>query len=402
MSKQWSGERLQHLYLVLDDWSEGYSIRRINLSAEDIRPPLIPADAAQGDAIFTGRYTLPSALFRFEGRRGEPKSIVGAFGNKILASLPLTHGRSHANEIHVFDIRTRSFILRSWPSQDVFNFNHICIPIGGTLFVLSNDSFDMLNLPLVYDYANRNCAWSCFKLPEPTFPSNLITSYAVHPHEQTIFVSSVDQSGVFATFSFSVDSMMWRQHGPWQLPFNGCGYFVPNLGVWVGLSGERNTIGHICSCAVVSSLASHNERPVLKLSKEKLFSEVSGERHIGATLIYMGGENKFCLLEGICVEADWADQQKADWADQLTEFGERNDDYVDDLNETDSDEMSVESFDEVNEKLDPKRFLRLTTFSLCYDKNGELTVGNSRRVWYYNVSTEVTEAALKCPMAFWM
>ncbi|OEL34729.1 hypothetical protein BAE44_0004251 [Dichanthelium oligosanthes] len=287
MSKRGSNEKQRHLYLVLDDWSQGYSIRKINLSAEYIRLPLIPADVARGDAIFTCR-------------------------------------------VLVFDIHKQTLILGhgSWPRQDVLH--PIYISIGGRLFVLGGGSFDMVYPLPAYDDANwENFAWSSFKLPNPTFQCDRITSYVVHPDEQTMFVSSAEEAGVPATFTFK--PMMWRRHGPWQLPFTGRGYFVPKLGAWVGLSRDLNTIGHICSCNVVSasSVASHNECPALKLSKEKLFSDVPAEKHIGATLVYMGGENKFCLLEGICTEAD-----------QATDSDETNEDSVGEVNETDFDKTN--------------------------------------------------------------
>ncbi|CAL4927327.1 unnamed protein product [Urochloa decumbens] len=396
MSMEQSDEKPRHLYLVLDDWSEGYSIRKISLSPEDIRPPLIPADVARGVAILTGRYTLPSALFRFEGQRGQPKSIVGAFGSKILACLPLTYGKNLADIVCVFDVRTRISTLRPLPRQDFIDTIHI--PIGDKLFVLSRGSFDLLNPPLTIDGANWENAWSGLKLPEPAFCRDLITSYAVHPDKQTIFVSSVDQSGVPATFTFeTLENMVWRLHGLWQLPFAGRGYFVPKLGAFVGLSGDWKTTGHIASC-VVSANSSGSD---LKLTREKLFSVVRGERHIGATLVYIGDESTFCLLEGISIEAEIGDQLAVTDFDEMNEtVYRRNDAYVDYLNESDSDE-TVESVDELNE-LDQKRLLRLTTFSLWYDRNGCLTTGDSRRVWYYNVSAEVTNAVLRCPVAFWM
>uniref|UniRef100_A0A0E0BI27 Uncharacterized protein n=1 Tax=Oryza glumipatula TaxID=40148 RepID=A0A0E0BI27_9ORYZ len=368
MSKRRSNEKPRHLYLVLDDWSQGCSIRKIKLSHEDIHPPLIPADIGRGgdDHVFTGRHTLPSALLRFEARRGEPKSIVGC-------TAPI-----------------------------------IYIPIDEyRLFTLGSASFDMLYMPPpTYDDdgANWKKNFSCLNLPNPTFQCDLVTSYAVHPDKQTIFVSSVEQSpGVVvpATFSFrTAEPMMWRRHGQWQLPFTGRGYFDPRLDAWVGLSGDLDTVGHICSCDVVSTDdAAASSHPALKISKEKLFSMVPAERHIGATLVYMGGgESNFCLLESIHIEDDIADYQSTDSDDETNEVSS-----VDEVNEIDFDD-SYEANDEesVDEELDPKRFLRLTTFSLQYDRNGALTTGNSRQVWYYGMPLQVTEEMLKYPVAFWM
>ncbi|KAK8444146.1 hypothetical protein SEVIR_9G091650v4 [Setaria viridis] len=141
----------------------------------------------------------------------------------------------------------------------------------------------------------------------------------------------------------------------------------------------------------------------MKLSKEKLFSKVPGEKHIGATLVYMGVESKFCLLECITNQADLADElpgsdetngEPSDEADELA--------YCDDLNE-DSDGEVNEDY-EVNEEQDRYRFLRLTTFSLMYDKNGDLTTGSDYSCWlgYCSMPQEVTQSMLEHPVAFWM
>lgn len=47
--------------------------------------------------------------------------------------------------------------------------------------------------------------------------------------------------------------------------------------------------------------------PAWKLSKEKLFCEDPAEEHIGATLVYMGSRNKFCLVQ--CLSADDRDKR---------------------------------------------------------------------------------------------
>jgi hypothetical protein len=55
-------------------------------------------------------------------------------------------------------------------------------------------------------------------------------------------------------------------------------------------------------------------------------------------------------------------------------------------------------------KQDRYRFLRVATFSLRYDKNGDLTTGYdySYRLGYYSMTQEVTQSTLEHPVAFWM
>ena len=108
--------------------------------------------------------------------------------------------------------------------------------------------------------------------------------------------------------------------------------------------------------------------PAWKLGKEKLFSEDPAEKHEGATLLYMGGKSRFCLVQCISIDDDCVDE-------------------------------------EVQEQQVPiprRHLLRLTTFSLKYDKNGDITTGKSRRVRYYKVPKASTGFLLKNPVAFWL
>ena len=76
------------------------------------------------------------------------------------------------------------------------------------------------------------------------------------------------------------------------------------------------------------------------------------------------------------------------------------------VHETDSDEVNEysvnEAANEEEEKVRKHFYFRLTTFSLRYDRSGDLTTGSSRRVRYFVVPREVTHAMLKYPVALWM
>lgn len=362
----------QHLYLVLDDWFQGYSIRKINLWSTNTCPQLKPVGLSPTGAICMGVHSLPSASFCFQAPSGKPKSIAGAFGNKILVWFPEDSGTKCTQQhVIVHDIHEHASIRGPEPWKDMLN--AIFIPVGDRLFALSDSSFGVLpSPPPAYDDANwENFVWSWSELPKPTFQCDMVTSYAVHPDGHSIFVTAVKES-IPSTFScdVAVPETRWRQHGLWHLPFTGRGYFDPELDAWIGLSGDLYATGRICSCDVVDTDSEdiHQQCPALKFSKEKLFSEVPAEMHIGATLVCMGGGSKYCLLEAIYIKA-----------------GRMSD--------------SEDSGGKVNEK---NRFLRLTTFSLKYDKNGDLTTGNSRRVSYCSVPHKVTDAMLEYPVAFWM
>uniref|UniRef100_M8B2J4 F-box domain-containing protein n=1 Tax=Aegilops tauschii TaxID=37682 RepID=M8B2J4_AEGTA len=152
---------------------------------------------------------------------------------------------------------------------------------------------------------------------------------------------STKKEGIAATFTYDAEELSWKQLGNWVLPFAGRGHFDPLLNAFVGLSKDPDTLGQLYSSYLPSS---GETPPVSKLGKEKLFSEDPAERHVGATLIYMGRRGKFCLVECVCIDQG------------------------------------------LKEEGDVGCFLyRLTTFSLSHDMNGDLTTGKSRRVQYYKV-----------------
>ncbi|CAL4927271.1 unnamed protein product [Urochloa decumbens] len=393
-------EKPRHLYLVLDDWSWGYSIRKIDLS-DDPRLQLIAEGLAPGRNICTSRYRLPPPFFRFQAQRSEPKYIAGAFESKILAMQSLI-GPKFWEGVHVYDVRNQSFMFagQRWPVM----LKPIYIPVGDWLFVLTAGSFIRLKQP------SFNKCGLPYELPKPTFQTDHVISYAIHPNERTIFVSiggSVDS----ATFCFDMAQDEWAQHGQWQLPFIGRGYFDPELDAWVGLSSVVGTFGHLCSCdlapcpyEVPFHMGATHKCPDLKISKEKLFSEVAAERHIGVTLVYMGGGSRFCLLECIRLQADLADEPTVGLVDEVNEDSVNvvNEDSVSVVNEDSSiSVVNPHSVTLVNEKYG-MHFLKLTTFSLKYDKIGNLTTGNSRCVRYYSLPQKVTKPMLEHPVAFWM
>ncbi|CAN6309389.1 unnamed protein product [Urochloa humidicola] len=387
-------EKSRHLYLVLDEWSWGYSIRKIDLSDDPRQHPILEGLAPERD-ICTARYSLPPPFFRFQAVRSEPKYFAGAFDSKILAMHSLV-GPKFLEGVPTYDVRNRSFMVagQRWPVM----LNPIYIPVGDKLFVLTAGSFILLKQPSFHKYDMP------YELSEPTFQSDHVISYAIHPNEDLIFVS-IGGSVATATFCFDMVNDAWVQHGQWPLPFIGRGYFDPELDAWVGLSSVVGTFGHLCSCDVAlhpRELAfhnldsTHNQCPDLKISKEKLFSEVAAERHIGVTLVYMGCGSRYCLLECIRLQAELADDMVNEDSVSVV-----NEDSVNVVSEDSVNVVNEDSVNVMNEKYG-KNFLKLTTFSLKLDKIGNLTTGNSRCVRYYNLPQKVTKAMREHPVAFWM
>jgi hypothetical protein len=212
--------------------------------------------------------------------------------------------------------------------------------------------------------APRPKSWR--KLPDPPFDSRCVTYLlcgAVHPDGR--FTTD-------ATLSFHIEDIekgIWEPLGGWILPFNGCVHFDSKLDAWVGLSAYPD-IGHLCSCDVIAATASNGQcpAPTRKVSKETLFGQDPAERHVGATLIHMG--HRFCLVECICIDVSHL-------VGRVYNYGE---------------DCPL-----------PCRYLfRVTTFSLKYDENGDLTTGRYGPVRYFNVPSEASMLLLNYPVAFWM
>ncbi|CAM0874138.1 unnamed protein product [Alopecurus aequalis] len=371
----------RHLYLVLDDWYMGYSIRKVDLSSDfdcDDSGQLIAAGVpGKGSVTSVGEQLLPSPIFCINAQRGLPMYFA-AFGTKVMAMHPREDGDEadtsplvHKRLITCFNVRTRAMVFCPRPKED--QSYPLYIPVGNRLFALSG-SFQLLNPQLAKDQSGRWCAKSWCKLAEPPFDSRCVTSYAVHPDGQTIFVSVGRFTNKKGTFSIhmveDMEKGIWEPLGEWILPFNGCGHFDRKLDAWVGLSTYPDPIGHLCSCDVIAPTASNGQCPTRKVSKETLFSQDQNERHIGATLIHMGHSSEYCLVQCTCID----DKHPVGKIYKYRDEG----------------------------RLPCRYLFRVTTFSLKYEGNGDLTACHSRPVRYFNVPGEASMLLLHRPVAFWM
>ncbi|GJN41376.1 hypothetical protein PR202_gn00743 [Eleusine coracana subsp. coracana] len=138
-------------------------------------------------------------------------------------------------------------------------------------------------------------------LPPPYNIYEIVTSYAVHPDGQTIFMTTSyrDRPNLQrSTYSFNIKYCVWRWHD-WVLPFRGQGHFDSELDAWVGLNMDDD----ICCCQVPSDIGS--ETPVelgtaqldWQIVQDRFFPKKT-ERLLRASLTYMG-RNKFCLVQSV-------------------------------------------------------------------------------------------------------
>ncbi|KAF8762988.1 hypothetical protein HU200_008835 [Digitaria exilis] len=163
------------------------------------------------------------------------------------------------------------------------------------------------------------------------------------------------------------------------MPFAGRAHFVQSLDTFVGLSDDPDTRGHLCSCdsAPITGNGGVSDRPEWKVSKERIFSDDPNEGHQCATLLYMGeigGSGTdlewMCLVECVSI---------GDGEERL----EEEDGYV------------------VQRRSITGYCYRLTTFSLSYDGDGDLTTGESCRVRWYKVPEENGSFGFE-PVVFWL
>ncbi|CAM0949381.1 unnamed protein product [Alopecurus aequalis] len=367
----------QHLYIILDDWACGFSIRKVDLELDQ----LIPGGRNAREAAAA----LPSACLRFGARQEPPIYFSDALGSKILAMQPEEEGRRRPDMGGLcYDVHERSLNRIPRHSQQLMP---IYFPIGDRLFALGRFSMELLDLqPLV---SGQPGALSWRKLPDAPVDSMHVFSRAVHPDGKTIFIS-VNLCINPTTYSFHMaedGSFRWENLGKWKLPFDGYGRFIPELGTWVGVSLYAEEPGRVCSCELASTTS--DCRPEVKYSKEYLFREDPAEKHLGSSLVYMGGhDRKFCLVE--CIEVGnrdhqgnysfAGDQENRDDQGHYCNFGEENVDPP-----------------------PPVRMFRLTKFSLTIDENGDLTTGDTRRVRYYKVpNKDMNDLTFAWPLAFWL
>ncbi|KAF7102028.1 hypothetical protein CFC21_103223 [Triticum aestivum] len=353
MPKQRHGKRLgaleleprprqDHLYLVFDDWSFGYTIRKVNTSNR-FNPPV---------------QRLPRPFFKLEAPHESPEYFASAFGTRIL----LMHPRDPAGHnlsgsfFPMLDVRSRS--LTFGPGLE-FPIHPVYLAVGNKLFIIAEASFEMLYLD-----PQSGSEWSWELLPHPPFQIYDVCSYALYGHSLLV---STENEAFAATFTFDTVKSSWKQLGKWVLPFEGRGHFDPLLGAFVGLSKDPDTLGQLICCYMHTSDTGHTLE--LKLSKEKLFSEDPALRHIGATLVYMESQSKFCLVECVSIVDDSADQELKEEED-LPQSG--------------------------------CCLCCLTTFYLCHDMNGDPTTGRSCMVQYYEVPRATSMLFLQDPVAFWM
>ncbi|XP_062220929.1 uncharacterized protein LOC133920334 isoform X2 [Phragmites australis] len=350
-------ERKQHLYLLLDDWERGYSVRRLDADAFD----------SDADTDLPPKWFTEPPLARIEAPHVRSWNFV-SHGTKIFAM----KAKEASPAIPAFDTHTLSLTICPWPSCHADYVIPLFVSVGGKLFLFLEDQTEYLGDPPSYN-SKAPWSWTIINSPLP-FHNARLTCYALHPDGRTLYVSAGgrqrDRSG---TFSFDAERLEWTHHGDWLLPFDGQAYFDAELEAWVGLCGKRDSAGYLCSCDVPPVAAEFTGPPSWKLGKDKLFSKES-ELHRSAKLVYMG-DSKFCLVESL-------------------------------FDEDDRGPTTVDHDDHYPQRR--RRVLRMTTFGLKYNKAGNLQImlrpGQAQACMMFKRPHDFTESSIASsePLAFWI
>ncbi|CAO2209321.1 unnamed protein product [Urochloa humidicola] len=388
----------QHLYLIFDDWKWGYSIREITLPHEH-RPD-------------DQHLPLPPPCVCLEATRRLP-SYFAAVGTAIIAVHPRNDSwNAPVPEciMPIFDVRSRC--VRFGPGL-LYPGQSILITVGHEVFALDYATFRVLSMKP--ECPPHQWSW-CDDLPPPPLRSTDVTSIAVVGSDGGTIFASTD----CATFVFNIVNGEWKQSSTCSLPFVGLVHYVRALDIFVGISKDPDTYGHLCFCRELSDGGEN-----VRLGKEYLLSEDPAESHVCATLVYLGGSEPagFCLVDCVCITegrydvnnmrleeyccdelVKCVDQGGGNCGEQLDQL-EKNVDEGDGNSGELLDQLkkNVDEGDGASGSMHHRYIYRLTTFSLSFDNNGDLTTGETCVVQCYKVPEEVSEAIYqRNPVAFWL
>ncbi|CAO2161382.1 unnamed protein product [Urochloa humidicola] len=389
-----SASKRQHLYLVLEDWEHGYTIRKIDVESFD-------ADDA---AAAKDPEALPEPpVIRVEADHDQPASFA-ALGTKILALQP----SAGAPGLPVFDTATLGLAVAPQPQGDALARRPTLVAVGGDrIYGLEGlkvkaaaaggvdrevRHFEVLRAPA--PPGRKLWSWSSVPAPPPFDPSSVVC-HAAHPDGRTVFFSASSAaggssskpagSGGVGTFSFNTQRLEWTCHGAWLLPFAGQAHYDARLDAWVGIYGGDTddagdvARGRVCSCAVMAPGRRRVPAPETKVGAEAMFCE-DEKRHAGAALVQMG-DGRFCVLEYVKPKpkAVAAKATKKVWKEK--QQPETNGHRLPDS---------------------PEHLLLVRTFGLEYGDRGELTAAASHRRCRCFIVPDGAAKFLDKPVAFWL
>lgn len=347
----------QHLYLLLDDSEDGYSIRKIDVGGFDPEPDADTDLDSRAERL----PDPPLVRMALDADRRFAMYFV-ALGTKIFAMHP-----SPIRAVPAYDTKTMALTVGPRPRGNALEYcGSVYVPVGDRLYGMDDKANGRCNFEVLTLDPPRGKSWSWSSVSsQPPFDPHCTVCYAVHPDGRTIFFSTP-----MATFSFDTERLKWTRRGSWTLPFEGRAHYDVELDAWVGLYCHPDLIGRICSCDVLPSTIGDGvidkQAPAWKLCEEEFFSK-NKKRHKDGVLEYMGSST-FCILECVTQKLLTKEEKK-----KLTG--------------------------------PPRLLLYVRTFSLNYGKAGQLrkaTCGRRARCYILPEGTSLCDFFEQTCRPFWM
>ncbi|CAM0955104.1 unnamed protein product [Alopecurus aequalis] len=274
--------RRHHLHLVLDDWTKGYSIYKVDVADFDGADP-----GTDLDSVATALPGPP--VFRLERCHA---NYSNPWFSPVGSRIAVTYNEEEEDApVLLYHTTTGGLAVGPRaPAEARFVGTFIPNAALDKLYMMGTNKFHRGDDHFVV-LAEEEGRWAWSPVRTPPFRTSKVTCHAAHPDGRTIFFS-VYGGG---TYSFDTETQEWRRHGDWMLPFEGRVYYDAQLDAWVGLNNtcDGTEKGGVRSCDVVPLTG--EGPPVWMTVREKMVCE-DWERTNKVALTHMG-HGKFCLVE---------------------------------------------------------------------------------------------------------
>ncbi|KAI4962701.1 hypothetical protein ZWY2020_027828, partial [Hordeum vulgare] len=209
--RRWQGDEVQpnyhdrgankpkSIYLVLDDWHGGFTIRKLDADSPDLSEP---------------------PVFRLASPLNNHAMDFAALGRNIIAT------SNQCAATLVFDTEAEALAIGNPLPDALLSSLNFFVTADDMLFAFAYyftsrpPSFEVMTTAKE-DEVRSLCPstdWSWKSIPAPFTKHQRIVSYALHRDRRTIFVSVHDRNGSgTGTFSFDSENCEWRRHGEWML-----------------------------------------------------------------------------------------------------------------------------------------------------------------------------------------
>lgn len=203
---------------------------------------------------------LPEPALRFAAPDRAPMNFTAVGTSIFISTSPHLKGDDQAPPTLVYDTETGALAVGLRLPKGYLGDSGAPTVVGGEKLYVLTDLYDheLHQRSFALRVLSRTCttsswlasettmAWSWNDgepplRPPPTMGYDLMSSYALHPDGHTIFMSTTG-------FTWSLDTRdgVWKELGPWSLPFVGQAYFDGDLDAWVGLHSDED--GYVCCC----------------------------------------------------------------------------------------------------------------------------------------------------------